>query len=72
MLEKKLISMKKHILVLSLFLELLVLVSCSSKINLKKTQSDNLAQVERKIFALVPEKEYTKDHLPSELSLIHI
>ncbi len=58
--------MKKHILVLSLFLELLVLVSCSSKINLKKTQSDNLAQVERKIFALVPEKEYTKDHLPSE------
>ena len=38
----------------------------SSKNNLKKTQSDNLAQIERKIFVLVPEKEYPKDNLPSE------
>lgn len=58
--------MKKHIALLSLFLVLLAMVSCSSKITLKKTQSDNLAQVERKIFALGPEKEYAKDQLPSQ------
>ena len=58
--------MKKHIASLNLLLVLLILVSCSSNISLKKTHSDNLAQVEPKIFALVPEKEYAKDHLPSE------
>jgi hypothetical protein len=51
---------------MNLILVFLILVSCSPKISLKKTQRDNLAQVERKIFALVPEKEYPKDHLPSE------
>ena len=58
--------MKKLIASLNLFLVLLLLVSCSPKVSLKKTQSDNLAQIERKIFVLVPEKEYPKDHLPSE------
>lgn len=64
--------MKKHIASLNLLLVLLVLVSCSFKITLKKTQTDNLAQVEQKIFALVPEKEYAKDHLPSERLKIEI
>lgn len=58
--------MKKLIASLNLFLVLLLLVSCSPKVSLKKTQSDNLAQIERRIFVLVPEKEYPKDHLPSE------
>ncbi|MBP6215658.1 MAG: hypothetical protein KA399_05590, partial [Chitinophagaceae bacterium] len=58
--------MKKLIASLNLFLVLLLLVSCSPKVSLKKTQSDNLAQIERKIFVLVPEKEYPKDNLPSE------
>jgi len=58
--------MKRYIVAVHLVFSVLVLVSCSQKISLKKAQSDNLAQVERKIFALLPEKEYPEDNLSLE------
>ena len=57
--------MKKQ-LIFAFSLILTILISCSRNIAIDKTRMDNLKNLEKKIFALEPEKELPKDNLPSE------